>query len=1165
MTKLKFNHGIVEDFTYILSTRDFRHIGQLVGFTGARVAVHENSANELSLAVSKIGLLKIHGTSIIDLELYKKIRQYIWDQIVDFKLLYVKELDEYFEIKVSTNDSSAVTKTITGTSLCETELSNLRITAEINTESDLKLNEDKATGEYLHTVFYNEENTNLSLLHRILKDKAPHYSIGYVDDSLKNIQRTFSISNQSIYDFLIGECSEQINCIFKFNSSKREINVYDLFTVCLEEGCGHRGDFYDVCPKCGSTKLKYYGTDTTIFIDKNNLTDAIRLECNTGNVKNCFKLEAGDEKITLAVRDINPNGSDYIYYRTEYQSQDMPQKLIDKWEDYNKLYRSVLEKNINETEIYNMLTEESKQLLYPANTSIDIKKYQDITNKIDSSNERIYYLEHSMMPTLEIGNITASDEAAKLKTQPTNAVPVGLSPLGLSSLYESMSLDTINEHVLNYAKIFVKTGYVKLEVDMDNINGIPPVWTIWSTTETQSDQTKKKVFHGLWKGRIKITSYSDETDIAYSDLLEIEVNTNRLNFIEQKILKTLNKDEEEGSIFDVLAIDGIDSFKSALKQYSKARLDSFYQAIEAAMGILLNEKSSEIGQAVYNNLYPDYAAKYEACDAELIIRRKEIQEQKDIFNQYSKLRTEIHNLLNFERYLGEELYKIFCAYRREDVYSNANYISDGLDSVSINQKAKDFLALAEQELYKSAEQQISVTSDLYNLLLLKEFEPIVHYFECGNWIHLKIDGVHYKLRLLGYTINFDSTQTLEVEFSNATKTRNLINDAQQIMSSAKSMSASYGHVSLQASQGSAANNSISDWVDDGLNASLIQLQNNENQDIIITKNGLLARMYDEETGMYDPRQLRIIYNTIAFTNDNWKTVSQAVGEHSYTFYNEGTNEMLTRTGYGVTAEHLTSEYINGKTIIGGIIYSSNYSNGTNGKNPEGTYIDLINGNLSLAGGKLYYDSKTNRLSVVSDDLDQNIIDLLETMGITPDALTVQATNIIGTLGYHQISSVKDSAIVTDIEGTLTSGISSDYLVGTIPTDLIPKITADKIDDIIPLNKIATISFSDINGILSSNRITNELNNKTFVDCTWSGSLSVGNKSRSYTEITSNGVLNSTTAYIDWLQVNGISTLDDYGDSYTGVTGNYEIGDKVLSIVNGIIVDVLDVDYNIEKK
>ena len=91
------------------------------------------------------------------------------------------------------------------------------------------------------SVFYNEENSSISLLNRVM-EKAYAYSIEHVDDSLKKIQRTFSFDGKSIYDCL-QEIAEEIGCIFVFNSNtnkdgsiNRSISVYDLEQV-YNSGC----------------------------------------------------------------------------------------------------------------------------------------------------------------------------------------------------------------------------------------------------------------------------------------------------------------------------------------------------------------------------------------------------------------------------------------------------------------------------------------------------------------------------------------------------------------------------------------------------------------------------------------------------------------------------------------------------------------------------------------------------------------------------------------------------------------------------------------------------------------------------------------------------------------------------------------------------------------
>ena len=109
----------------------------------------------------------------------------------------------------------------------------------------------------------------------------------------------------------------------------REINVYDLESYCYD--CGHRGDFIDKCEECGGTNIKSgYGDDTTIFVSVENLADNIKFTTDNGSVKNCFRLEAGDDLMSATVANCNPNGSRYIWYISDETKSDMSDTLVAK-------------------------------------------------------------------------------------------------------------------------------------------------------------------------------------------------------------------------------------------------------------------------------------------------------------------------------------------------------------------------------------------------------------------------------------------------------------------------------------------------------------------------------------------------------------------------------------------------------------------------------------------------------------------------------------------------------------------------------------------------------------------------------------------------------------------------------------------------------------------
>lgn len=965
MININFNNGTVEDFTIVLSNRSHTHKGQILNVENFTYSANLNSADEISFTVYK----EADGIS-----------ELLWDEIIDLRLVWVKEVNEYFEIYVNLSESSNKVKKVTGISLCEAELSQALLrNTEINTEEDI------ARDDYVVTKFYNSGNPDGSLLHRILS-KVPHYSIGHVDSTLWNLQRTFSIDNKSVYDFLTGECAEQFNCLFQFDSVNRSISVYDLYTVCTD--CAHRGEFNDVCPKCGSTNLSYYGKDTTILVSADNLTDEITYETNVDSIKNCFRLEAGDDNMTAAIIGCNPNGSVYLYYFSDEQKRDMPIKLVDKIESYDALVESYSE------------------------------EYQNLSEELYDCIDKILYYQSEMMPTVEIAEVTASTEAKKLTAE-------NLSPIGLTSVNSYTSTATVNSALKNYAKVFVKTSFVQVEIDTGTFQYVG--------VDSQG------YGYGNWTGRFKITNYSDETDIAYSDTITIKVTADYNYYLTQKVQKNISKnDSDDGSVYDVLSISNLDSFKNALTYYCYNRLESFADAIQGVLNVLIEENQASIDADYYNELYIPYYNKLSACQSEMNVRSATIKQYEDKENSLIKNRNEIQGKLNFENYLGEELYLIFCSYRREDTYKNDNYISDGLNNAEIFEQALDFIENAKQEIVKSGEYQHSISANLYNLLIMKEFAPIVDSFELGNWIRCKVDDSVYRLRLISYEINGNSLSFINTEFSDLTKTANGVSDLKSVIQSAKSMASSYSYIANQASKGDEAQNTLTDFTNNGLNSALIGIKNNDSEETMFDNHGILCRSYDDIEADYSPKQLRITHNILAFTTNNWESSSLAIGEHNYYYYDD--NDVLTSaTDFGVTAKFLTAGYINGSQIIGGEIYSQNYGQDI------GTMFDLNSGKFSLGGGKIKYDGDNLILKGVNltwediDDAPTNISafnndagyqNAIQVTQITKDTVTAPFIKTLNLTVGNEIL-MGDNATISWSQVTGTDNVA---LKSNIPTD-----------------------------------------------------------------------------------------------------------------------------------
>ena len=993
---LKFDlMGNPEPPSIVLANRNGNKLGQLnVNVDSIDVSDKFNAASEFSFTLNKY----------IDGELTP-----LWDKVKDFKLVYCPEWDLWFEIKVELDETTETIKTVFCTQLGQAELSQIKVyNIHINEEGDPNWDTNNET--YKSTILYDPQNTDASLLHRLLKDKAPHYSIAYVDESIQRIQKSFSFDNTSICD-AFDEIAEEIGCLFVYNSNStkggkpsRTISVYDLQQKCND--CGHRGEFTDKCPKCESKNIKYgYGEDTTIFVTSDELaTEGIQLVTDVDSVKNCFKLEGGDDLMTATIRNCNPNGSDYIWYFSDTLKEDMSKELVAKIESYDKKYQDSYKNypsELDETSVnqYNTLVNKYKEYYNTKSTCLscghedyfqekcpkcnsqnilnghnlktittEINGYPDLMTAYYNTIDLLLYLESSLMPKPDIeSNKTTAKEQIELLTTPTLS-PVAVNVKEVKNITET----TAKSAVLSMAQILVKSTY-----KVDVVDGSSSLDETVYTDDTIGEYKK-------WTGKFVVTNYSDEEDSATSEIIEVFVGNDAKTFVEQKIDKALNKENTDDYSITGLFAKEYDDFCAELKKYALNPLDNFSKICDAVISILAeqgvgddgsnedNEIDKATKKALYDALYKPYFEKQQAINDEIKVRENEIAIIEGVWDksddnnpkcttwglqQYiEKCQQDIQEALDFEKHLGEYLWLEFCAYRREDKYSNSNYVSDGLNNAELFDRALEFIRVAEEEIFKSAELQHSISATLNNLLSLPKFKPLLKSFRTGNWIRVQVDDKVYKLRLLEYGFGYGDSESISVEFSDVIKIKNGVTDVKEVLEQASSMASSYDSVQRQAEKGNVARSTIDQWIVDGLDSADVQIKSNDREEILLTKSGLLARSYDDITGTYLPEQFKLTHNIMAYTDDGWKTISSALGKHSYNRWNG--SSFVDDEGYGLTSKFVTAGYITSSQIIGGEIVSSNYQMGE-----SGTYLNLIKGDFDFAGGKIVYNADKNRVTL----------------------------------------------------------------------------------------------------------------------------------------------------------------------------------------------------------
>lgn len=971
-------------------------------------------------------------TAEISFDVYKEIdgaECQLWDDIRDFRLVYIPHLDTstfnpWYELSVEVDENDCTIKHCQGVHLQEAELGQLTLNGvEINTEDDI------ARDDYSPTIIYDPKNPEASALDRILKDKASHYTIVHVDSSIANLQRTFSWDGSSIKD-AFDDIANEVECLFKYgeytnNDGKihRTISVYDLNDRCME--CGERGSFTTkVCPKCGSANINYgYGTDSGIFLSHENFAGDITYSSNKDSVKNCFRLVAGDDLMTATIRNINPSGSQYIWYLSDSVRADMSHALQDKLKAYDTEYESYsTEKQIDipSTVIseYNALI--NKYKLYDdtlTNVKYPIIGYSALTDVYYSALNFYSLLKTTLAPASEHGEkTTAAKELTKLTTNT-------LSPLGIQNA-EISSSATVTSAVQNYAKVFIDTSLYRI------------------TAKCNTYEAK------VWKGTITLTGYSDDEDTATSAVLTVYVSDATPDFIKCQIEKAMKKNNVDATGTVALFKKSESDFKQALSFYSVDNLNILASIARGCLDILIQQGVADPENELYSSMYLPYYNRSVWIQDELREREAEVLKLRGtrsnpdgILDYIEKQRQAIASKLDLRRYLGETLWIEFCSFRRDDTYQNDNFISDGLSDTELIAQAKEFIKNAEREIVKSATLQHTISCNLNNFLLVKEqdveespvpivtldgihiithdqlylvkgnatFSPLLVNFEVGNWVHIEIDGVVYKLRLTSYKIDYDNLDKLDVEFSDVTYGLDYMSDTQSILAQAQSMATSYSMVQHQANKGNNANKQIMDMVENGLNLTNKRIVNAaDNQNMVVDESGLLMREKNEFGDDYSAEQTKIINHGFYYTNDGWKTVKTGLGKYIYYDPETGTY----KEDYGIIAHKIVGNIIlgnelgiyntsgsvkidqNGMTITADASDTNKDLFTLQRKNEDGSYTKYVyvddDGNIKINGRHIQMTTSDDLGSYIDKTIKQEAAALVvqltnEYIGITTDS------------------------------------------------------------------------------------------------------------------------------------------------------------------------------------
>ena len=252
-----------------------------------------------------LGAVSIYDDLSLTFKIYRDINGKKYEHYDDFqedRLIMIQGIG-WYKIHVETNiEDTGISKSITANSL-ECTLCNKRLI-------DFECNSGEILyDDYVKTIFYDPINPKGSLLNRVL-NVAPSWSVGHVDASLANKQRSFDEDDIDVYSFLTGDVSEAFNCLFVFDTFNMTINAYDLDD---------------------------YGEDTNIYISIDNLAQSMTESIDENSIITCYRVNGGDG---IYINEVNPNSTNKIY-NFEYYLPEMEESIQNKVKAYNEKYQSL--------------------------------------------------------------------------------------------------------------------------------------------------------------------------------------------------------------------------------------------------------------------------------------------------------------------------------------------------------------------------------------------------------------------------------------------------------------------------------------------------------------------------------------------------------------------------------------------------------------------------------------------------------------------------------------------------------------------------------------------------------------------------------------------------------------------------------------------------------
>ena len=837
-----------------------------------------------------------------------------YDRIEALRLMYLEGFG-YFEIQDPeiVSDGVKEVKNINAYSLeytlSQKYLDNIKInTGEVDSVEVIEAN----GGLITPVTLYNAENPKLSLLDIVL-EKVYGWTIGYVDESLKTMGRTFEISRVSVYDFIVQDICEKFNCFAVFDTISNKINLYaeSLITKRIGDGItttftvnpiydqissvsidGYRTTAYTYDSSSGKLTLETAPPDgakieivdgsqskwvTDVYVTFDNLAQEVNISYSAEDIKTVLTVKGSGD---LDIREVNM-GLPYIvdlsyYYSVDWMGQDLYDaytKYLQVCDDYQEQYATNSKKML-----------ELKGHIIYENQRLSLQ--YSIAENVNSSTVGTYYVRGGTNPDYYYTEVSLPDEYDASVEHYYTLSGTDLNEEKFSNLYKAL-------------QTYFASGSEK---NVNDINELSKSFAFMTENTISTLTGKLSTATSLTQKNEAILSFYDE-------------------------------------MWNQLGLVPLDSLY--YKPYKKIEQTN----IEAGW----NEESN----TNYWLYYP-VTLVLSSLDEEKKQREATIQIYQDEYNELEKENNEFTSQSSiYNNFTPAQLIRL-SAFLREDEYTDNNFEELSTDTIeSLMQKKQELLECGRIELAKLCEPKLEFSMNMANIYALPEFEPIIDQFQLGNLINVAIrDDYIKRARLLEVNINFDDFPDFSCSFGELTNLKTPSSIHADLLATALTAGKSVASNASYWNKGVDIATELNLKIQDGLISAIGGLYNKD-QSVRIDDMGILLRKLNED-GTYSPYQAWLRNNTILLSEDGFSETSVpslGLGE----FVVDG------RTFYGILAKAILSGYIEGSTIVGGKINIG-----------DGTFVVDEAGHVTMKASSIDGYVTSGELSSVESDLSSRI-------------------------------------------------------------------------------------------------------------------------------------------------------------------------------------------------